>query len=385
MNKKLVIGLITSFEHLDKVINSYKLILNELSKEFGKIYIINNDNLKFFYKKKKYNFKLKKDLNSNLVLFDPSNTKEFVEFIKNKKLILINSFGRRFSEMKTHYILNKENITQIMISNIGNIQGDTASKDIRKIYKLIFKQLPHYLTILFYGFGLFKKISARFISNLYIYKNFRSPIFSQVEKMIPINSRAYDQLILNKKKKEKKYIVFLDHSINHPEWIDRRGLIDKKFEKKIYELTEIFLEKLSKLYKKKVIVCIHPTTNLNNIKNLLKKFKIVKFRTPENILKSYIVVFSDSSSIVDAFILKKKIICIKSLRTEIGKLSFLKNYHNQGLFEIDLDRSFKFDKKKIDKALASSIRNYTKYNKHFTQLDKDTLGVKKIINYIKKI
>lgn len=385
MNKKLAIGLITSFEHLDKVINSYKLILKELSKEFGKIYIINNDNLKFFYKKKKYNFKFKKDFNSNLVLFDPSNTKEFIEFTKNKKLVLINSFGRKFSEMKTHFILNKKNITQIMISNIGNIQGDTSSIGTRKIYKLIFKQLPHYLTILFYGFGLFKKVSVRFISNLFIYKNFRSPIFSQAEKMIPINSRAYDQLILNKKKKENKYIVFLDHSINHPEWIDRRGLINKKFEKKIYEITEIFLEKLSKLYKKKVIVCIHPTTNLNNIKNLLKKFKVVKFKTPENILKSYIVVFSDSSSIVDAFILKKKIICIKSLTTEIGKLSFLKNYHNHGLYEIDLDKNFKFDKKKIDKALMSSIRNYTKYNKHFTQLDNDNLGIKKIINYIKKI
>ena len=385
MKTKFVVGLITSFEYIDKVINTYKLILNELSNEFNEVYIINNDNLKFFRSKKKYKIKKKKKLDKKIIFYNPKNASEFNKFVENKKIILINSFGRSFSEMKTHFLLNKRNIHQIMISNIGNIQGSNIYVGKNIITNLFLKKISHYLTLIFYGMGIFKKVSVRFISNKYILENFKPKLFSQAKKMIPINSRAHEDILKNKMSKQQKYIVFLDHSLNHPEWVEARGIIEKKFEKEIYKLTENFLLQLSNLYKKKVVVCLHPSTNKNNIKNLLKKFKIVKFKTPEYIYKSELVVFSDSSSIVDAFILKKKIVCIKSLKTNLGEIKFLKNYHNLGLLEIDLDNKVNLKKNKIDIALKNALKKYSSFNRKFTQLDKNEVGSKKLIKYIKNV
>ena len=130
---------------------------------------------------------------------------------------------------------------------------------------------------------------------------------------------------------------------------------------------------------------MHPYISIKKIKKLLKKYKVEKFRTSENIYNAEIVVFSDSSSIVDAFILKKKMLCIKKITTPINTYVFLKNYHNQGLVEINLDKNFQYNKKIMDKKLIKSINNYDKFNKKFTQVDKSNLGNEKVINYIKNL
>ena len=382
MNNKFIIALLGPFQYLDKIINTYKFTLNKLSENFEEIYIINSDNLNFFPPKKKNFSYLKKELNNNIFYFNPKNSTEFNNFIKNKKIILINSIGKSFNEIKINLLLNKNNITQIMISNIGNIQSDTGAKGLKIFKRIILKTLSYYISIFFYGVGIFKKVSVRFVSNYHIYKNFKGQIFSQVKTYLPINSRSYDYNYLNKKKKNK-YIIFLDHSLNHPEWIEKRGRIEEKFENQIYQLTKNFLSNLSISYKKKIIVCIHPYTDIKKIKKLLKNFKVVKYQTPEMIRKASLVVFSDSSSIVDAFILKKKIICIRSIITDHGKLNFLKNYHNIGLLEVELSKNFKFNKKLIDKELKKKSNKAQKsFNKIYTNLDNKSIGYKKIINYI---
>ena len=123
--KKIYLGLIASFKDIDKVINSFKFTINELSNHYEQITVINSENLEFFQSRSSSynNIDFGNDLNKNIKFFNPQNVREFNTFIKGKEIILINSLGRTFSEIKVHYLLNKKNIKQIMISNIGNIQG----------------------------------------------------------------------------------------------------------------------------------------------------------------------------------------------------------------------------------------------------------------------
>ena len=104
--KKIYLGLITSFKDIDKVINSFKFTINELSNHYEQITIINSENLKFFQSRSlSYNnIDFGNDLNKNIKFFNPQNVKEFNTFIKDKEIVLINSLGQTFSEIKVHYL-----------------------------------------------------------------------------------------------------------------------------------------------------------------------------------------------------------------------------------------------------------------------------------------
>ena len=265
--KNFKIGLVTSFKDLKKVINSFSFNLNYLSKHFDDIYIINSENLNFISSDKidldqEYMFK---NLPKKVKLFNPKSKKEFTNFIGKNNFIIINSLGYSFSEIKTHYLLNKKNIKQIMISNVGNIQWATKSEPFRYIYYLIFKKFCRYFYLFLYGIGILKKISFRFVTNRDLYENFQKKIFSNISNMVLVNSKSFDILKLSNYSVQEDYIVFLNPDINHPEWIVKRGKIDEEKEKRIYCVFNKFLSQLSKYYNKKVIVCIHPLNDLNKI------------------------------------------------------------------------------------------------------------------------
>jgi hypothetical protein len=386
LNNKIHLALFTSFKNLDKIIVSYKFILNQFSKNFKNLYIINSDYLKFFPKKyKNYKYSnFKNDLNNKINFINPKNYNEFKNFIEKKKLVLIDTLGNSFSEMKVRYLINKKNIDTIMISNIGNIQGSTKPIFSKFISYYFYKKVPYIITLILYGIGIFKKIKVRFVTNKDIFSNFKKKKFSYTEKVLPINSRAFDESKLFKKKIKNNFITFLNPDLNHPEWIIKRGHIEKDIEKKIYKIFQNFLDSLSKYYNKKIVVCIHPLNNLKKIKNLFKNYKVVQFKTAEYVRNSHLVVFFDSSSIVDAIILKKRIICIKKIQILNSVINFVPAYHNQGLFEISLDSNFKLNLSELDKRLVKSFKNYKKFNNRFGISDGKKVGVYKLINYINR-
>lgn len=386
MNNKIHLALFASFENLDKIIVSYKFTLNIFSKNFKNLYIINSDYLKFFPKKyKNYKYSnLKKDLSNKINFINPKNYNEFKNFIDKKQMVLIDTLGNSFSEMKVRYFINQKNIDTIMISNVGNIQGSTKPIFSKFISYYFFKKVPYLITLILYGIGIFKKVKVRFVTNKDIYSNFQKKTFSYTEKILPINSRAFDQSKIIKKKIKNNFIVFLNPDLNHPEWIKKRGYIDKDTQKKIYKIFQNFLDLLSKYYKKKIVVCIHPYNNLKKIKKLFKNYKVVQFKTVEHVRNSYLVVFFDTSSIVDAIILKKRIICIKKVYILDKVIDFVPAYHNQGLFETSLNSNFKLNFSELDKNLLKSIKNYKKFNNRFGIPDGKKIGIYKIINYINK-
>ena len=103
-----------------------------------------------------------------------STETSLLKFINNRKVIVIKSFPNRFEYFNVFKFLNKINCKQVMISNVGNLQGNfikntnNFSERLNIIYKnIIVPKLIKFLMIL----RVFKKIDIRFISNKKIYNS----------------------------------------------------------------------------------------------------------------------------------------------------------------------------------------------------------------------
>lgn len=108
--------------------------------------------------------------------------------------------------------------------------------------------------------------------------------------------------------------------------------------------------------------------------------------TNENIIKSFIVIFHESSAILDAIIYKK----IISLNTNLfGKyISTRILYYKEklNLFSIGMDnyKNYKnYQMKDILSKLQYSIRDYDTYIDSYMKSDDEELGVDKIIRILK--
>ena len=59
-------------------------------------------------------------------------------------------------------------------------------------------------------------------------------------------------------------------------------------------------------------MCIHPNDDLESKKKYFSDFEVVKYQTRENIYKAFIVLFFESTAIIDAILLKKRVVTIIS-------------------------------------------------------------------------
>ena len=150
----------------------------------------------------------------------------------------------------------------------------------------------------------------------------------------------------------------------------------------MWENSLISLNKLKEIYKKKVIVCLHPSNELAQKNNDYGKFDCVKFKTEEYIRKAFIVVFHESSSIIQAIMLKKRIICLD------GKLlgSFINNrcelYAKPlNLKKFDVQNFYVEDDKMLVKELDDATMNYDNYINQNIVSNKSVLGIDQILEY----
>jgi len=121
--KKKYLAIITNYQDINSTKTTSGFVLKKLSEEFEKIYFINAEKISFFPTDYNHDFSyIKKNLPSNFILFEPKSTKEFSDFLNDKELLAINSFGRYFPSIKVHYLLKKFKIKQVQISNVGNPQ-----------------------------------------------------------------------------------------------------------------------------------------------------------------------------------------------------------------------------------------------------------------------
>ena len=180
-----------------------------------------------------------------------------------------------------------------------------------------------------------------------------------------INSNAYKKRLSSKKIINNNKIIFIDGNYNHTDLTEREQLNFNKIKIDYFNLlTNTFL-KLETTFKKKVEICLHPTSNFKIYKkNFGEKFKLSSGKTSEKILSSNMIIMHESSLIIDALILNKKIVL---LQTNILGNYFLNKIlmykHLLKLPTINLDSKKILSKKEIINQLLKTKKHRDQYVK----------------------
>ena len=400
INQK-IIALLTTSSNYQILININKLLYKEVLKEFKELYIIDLENL-ILFKEKKITKKIQPKIN-NIKIFKPNNSLELINFLKKKKLIAFNCLGKDFSTFRIYYILNKINLTQILLLNIGylnntvEINKNNINTNYTGVYFFYKKKITSYIFKFLTIINIFPKIDYYLDSSKPTINSINSSFVRKIEKAFPrikisffrkainINSRSYDDLLSKKYLKKEKYLVFVDSFFEHGDRSVRDGSIKKKIIIDYYLTLANFLKKLSKIYNKKVIICMHPKNNSKLFLKYLKDFSIKKYKTQEMVKESFIALFHESSSILDAVILKKKIIILKSNLLGDYFSNRIKEYERLlNLQPVDIGDYHSLKKNKLNLILNSSKKsNY--YIKNHLNADGLIPGYKKVIKLLKKI
>ena len=98
---------------------------------------------------------------------------DFKNFMKDKNIIAINSFGRTFNDLKIHFLFKYFNIKQLQISNLGNLQAEIFPVTKYNILPWLNKlnhDFGHTITVVLSNLGFVPKIDIRFISSKKTFK-----------------------------------------------------------------------------------------------------------------------------------------------------------------------------------------------------------------------
>ena len=395
--KKKIISLVLAQEDVDRFYLTNKILIDQLLKKFTNIYILNLYNLKIFSKKKLIicNINIPKEV--RIINFERLD--ELNKFCSQYQNISISFVGKNLPFFKIQYLLKKLNFKLIMImyySQIGNqmiidvnIKKALVAK--KHYYEKGFYPLFRLLTIL----NIFPKIDLLFESNLEtinFIKNSRSkkiekflPFFkiSYFKDVLPVNSIYFDSINILKQKKasKNKNILYIDTHFDHPDRTSREGKLDQANQEVFYNSLKVFLEKISEVYQKPIIVAKHPSNKLNN--KFYDTFETSKIPVNEAIFDCELAIFSASSAILNAVILKKKIVSISSVL--LGK--YLQNIIEQyvkslKLVSFSIDEDISLEKKVLDLKLNDSIKNYDEYINNKLLLDGNNSPSKKISDVI---
>ncbi len=416
--KKKYVAFISDSNDIKNDYLIYESFWKNVSKKFVKFYFIN---LNYVINKKK-NFKdnnyIKKNFPKNLIIFNPKSYFELESFLRKRQIIVFNGLGRDIKYFYALYILKKFNCKVLLNLTIGytgqgnNFYFDRNNKikNLLKYLKFIYlKKIVYFLFRFLVLINIFPKIDILFDgskNNVKIYKNY---ITHKIRKKIPwldityvkeikhANFRSYEELVKKIPYLEDKYIVFLDSNFDHGDAAKFQGEQNENSRKKYYFYLKKVLTKISKLYKKKIVVCLHPSTNAQNFKkyiNIKKNIKIVKYKSSYYITKADLVLFHESSIILDAIFLRKKIINLRS--SLMGKYFENSNKKYSKLVRIpyiNLNKYEHINKNYINKFFKNKKNLYHNYLKSFLTFDinniqnlndKSLNGSEQIISTIKK-
>jgi len=380
---------------------------NYLFKSFKNVNIVDINNLRFLHKKNNLDLKIVKDYfpNLNIKFFSLDKFIYLRKFLKHKKIVGIKHYKIGYSEIIIGLFFKFYDVRLLMIGNAGNDNHtyEGSKYKIKKIKNYLIRDLAHKLTVFLSMVGLVRKIDIRFITNSNFLKFNKTHIANKIaaffnlpysKKLIQINSRAHDIFLTSKLEIRNDYITVLDEQLNDPQWAKFRSPFKRKDIKLHYKKFNLYLKKLSKILKKKIVICIHPNDNLEEKKRLFKNFNVQKYKTREYIYKSYLVVFFESSAIIDAVLLNKNITTIQSKIMDKNQISAGLHYVkelNAPISTIDNIENLNLTKKflmknRIIKNLKEIKKDYKDYVKTYICSDTNNiLGIEKIKNTIKQV
>ena len=402
MKKKKYLAWIFTEKSLNKTFTIHFFLINKLCENFEKIYFINMNKFKLFTDWHTYEGEFSYELYNifkvprNIEIICPRNIKDFEDFIFDKEIIAINDFGRFFSDLKIHFLLAKYRIKQVQIHNIGFFNTNIKLEKsfwLNLKYKLN-KNFSHKLIVLLSNLKLVPKIQIKFTSSTEIIEMIKNSFIKKIlynlklfyaKELVPINSSSFDIFKKIKMEVNEEKIVLLDANFYGSEYIATSGNPDKKKITKHYYCLNKLINNLSAMYKKKIVICIHPLDNLENKKKYFPNLNVVQYKSRENIYKAFLVLFFDTSAIVDAILLKKKILCLISNFTPENITNFGLDYVNRaGLLKINIEEEIMINKDKFLSKLDDATDNYSNYIKSYITPDGNNLGYEKIIRILKE-
>ncbi len=378
------LGIIFNFSIFDQLINQKKYLILRLSENFEKIYLINSENIAICGEKKKYDFtKLAKKVPKNFSILNPTNAKELSDILNSKNFLLIKNIPMTFPYFLLLRILKKTNTRLILINNIGVVGSNVKLSINIKIKNFFFQKLPSYIIKFLILINYFQKIDFRFMSNKSLYTKKINKFDIMVKNNVLINSMQHDEFVSKVYDIQEKDIVFLETNIIGTDDNETPDLNEKEI-KQIYSMSESFLKYLSDTFKKKVTVCIHPSTNLEYMKKVYKHFNVTQFQTREKIYSSFITVFYETSAIVDALILKKNLIVLENKLMGKTWSQYINVYPKKyGVFKYDLFSKKKITKEELIEAMEKPKKNFDKLIMNYNNVKPNTNGVLDLIKILK--
>ena len=359
----MIVGEIVITNNVKKIYSQQKDLIDRLSKKNKVFYLINCHNL--IYKKKIIINKFCK--NKKIIFYNPKSTKELTNFLNKNQFFLINNISPKINHLKIHMLLNKKNIFQVSIDNLGILSSyyteNWKSVNLnKKIYFLYVKKFSFFIYRLLILFGFIKTIDILYLARKdvfqkYVLSSFRKlPFKKRYQKIIPTKPR---QLNFDKKKQSEEFITYLDNNFNHGDMEVRNGDTTNKSKKIFLNDLKNYFFRLEIKLKKKVVICLHPSSNKAEYKKIFKEFKIVKYQTETYLLKSYLVLFHSSSIANIAIIMNKKI--IQLLTKNLGKYFYERSLFFNRYFNFvshDLEKSQPSINKLLINQLNSNVKNY---------------------------
>ena len=366
----MIIGEICSSRDYSKKYFMRKDLYDKLLNKFDKFYFIN-----CHFLVDKENIKIDKKIfkKKNIIFFHPKSYEDLNNFLKKNQIFLINDLSPKLYHLKIHMILNKRNIYQVSIDNLGEL----SSYKIENWVSASFKNKLYFLYLKKFAFVIYRVLQvSNFIKQIDILYTARK------SKKIESKNSFFSKLFFKKRykeikavlpkvgslnvKSEEKYIVHIDLNVNHKD-ISIRGFNLNKNEKiKYLLLIKSYLLKIKKIFGKKVVICLHPSSDLKFYKKYIKNIQLVKNKTEFFLKKAFLVLFHESSSVTAALLLKKKIIHLDykplgSLIENRGKM-YLDKFN---LLNLNLDhfKSDNIDKNMMLKKLKKNANNYFKNKK----------------------
>jgi hypothetical protein len=394
--------LFVASDDVSKEINIYNEIILKIVEKLGSFTIINFNNIlkkdqNLIYDKHNIHI-LRNKFGDRVHYLNPLKRKEFLEYIGRDKIFAIDSLGKSFKFFLIRRLINKENIKLILIMNLGFVSNELPYlinnfkgylfKFKKKINNLIYKFLViiKFFPNIFIYFESRKEIFQGCIKNKKKKLSFFFPFLNILyfENVYQINSKSYERYLENINNLEEKKIIFLDGNYRHPDIITRENLDIIQLKKNYFQKIDFFFKWIENIYNQKVEICLHPSSDFNEYESFFKDRIISINLTNEKIIKSSIVIFHESSAILDAIIFKKKII---SLSTKLfGRYISDRIFYYQkelNLYSIDLDNYENYNSRDIKNDLKYPIKNYDTYINNYIKTDNEELGSDKIIRILK--
>jgi hypothetical protein len=378
-NMKKIHGIFVC-NNLKNVLNLDKDLYEAMNKKFKYFYIIDLSHL--------YEFKIEK-ITKSFKVFRPKTYNELENFLGKNSNIFFNHVPRDLKYLKFFLSIKKHKVILLELIRGNSIQ---LSENYYKKNNFLFLFKIKLRRAIYKGLTILNFINnydCLFISTKNVkkyYHNDRDVLLNKIfftnkffkhKKIIIINDKIYD---LSKNKiKSQKYIVYIDTPLSKIDYIPSKDMPDEVNKKKFYNLLKIHLDRLSKIYKKKIVICLHPKTNFNDVKKYFKNYICKRNKLWQYVDKAFLVTCIASTAAAYAIYNKKKILIFNS--------KYLNKFHlhrSEVLANSYKIMSLKVEETKINNLNVNKINTKKPYNILLKNISvkKKNYGIEGIISNI---